>query len=57
MVERPQTPQFLLVQLAQHLTTTTAYAHVKQDVSSSEHVGANVHLGFPNCTLCYRYLI
>lgn len=50
--------QVLLVQLDQYLTTTIAYtyAHVKQDVSSSEYPGANVHLGSPNCTLCYKNL-
>lgn len=45
MLERLQTPQLLLVQLAQHLTTTTTRAHVKQDVGSSDHLGANVSFG------------
>lgn len=43
MLERLQTPQLLLVQLAQHLTTTRAL--VKQDVGSSDHLGANVSFG------------
>lgn len=29
MLERPQMPQFSLVQLAEHLNTATAYVHVK----------------------------
>lgn len=47
----------LLLQLVQHFTKTIVYTHVKQDVSSSECLGVNVHLESTTCTLCYRNLI